>query len=66
MLTKSLNRDINNKRRAFLLCTVYLFYYLSTQNSSGLYILFINLIEAIKLGKLSKKIGQYISRQLQK
>lgn len=66
ILTKYLDLKTAHGRMTFVICIVFVLYVLSFQNRSGFYILFRNLIKAIKEGKISKAMGRVIVRKLKK
>lgn len=66
ILTKYLDLKTQTGRANFILCIGFVLYILSTQNPAGCHILFTNLINAIKDGTISKKLGRAIVRKLLK
>ena len=66
ILTKYLDLEKMTVRLTFVLCIVFLLYILSIQNPSSYYILFKNLIKAIKEGRISKAMGRAIVRRFKK
>jgi hypothetical protein len=64
VVSKYLDLKTPMGRLNFVLCIIGIASILSIYNPSGLYILFKNLIKAIKEGRLSKAVARYIIRKL--
>lgn len=60
ILTKYLNLKTINRHLTFVMCIVFVIFVLSDTNPSGLYILFKNLIQAIKEVRISKLVDPFI------
>lgn len=63
-LTRYLDLRTINGRTNFVLCTAFILALLSAQNPGGFFIMIQNLIQAIKEGKISKKLARAIIRRL--
>lgn len=66
ILMKYLDLSTVEGRLRFLLCVVLILFMFSKTSPSSFFILMKNLIQAIKEGKISKAMGRYIVRKLQK
>jgi hypothetical protein len=66
ILTKYLNLNTPQGRLNFVLCLVFIIYLLSIYAPGSYHIILRKLIEAIKQGKISKKLARLIIRRLQR
>lgn len=63
-LSSSLNLKTPEERAKFILCVVFVLVFLSGLNISGYHALLASLADAIRNGKISKKLGRLIIRKL--